>query len=186
MRHPRPRTSHAHTRAGGSLALVVTVAVLFGSPAAAAPSGPVPEPRETTGDAGAWAWPLTGGRVVVRFIAPEHPYGPGHRGVDLSPGAEDVVRAPADGVVAFAGTVVDRGVVTIDQGAGLVTTFEPVDPDVVPGRPVRRGDVVGTIAAGGHAPEGTLHFGVRRDGEYVNPLLLLGEVPRAVLLPCCT
>ena len=49
----------------------------------------------------------------------------------------------------------------------------------------RRGKRVGTVSLGGHAPAGTFHFGVRLDGEYVNPLLLLGGVPRAVLLPCC-
>jgi hypothetical protein len=38
---------------------------------------------------------------------------------------------------------------------------------------------------GGHSEPGTLHFGVRWEGEYINPILLLDEVPRAVLLPCC-
>ena len=41
------------------------------------------------------------------------------------------------------------------------------------------------LAAGGHAAPGLLHFGVRLDGEYINPLILLGGVPRAILLPCC-
>ena len=50
---------------------------------------------------------------------------------------------------------------------------------------MRRGDEVGVVALGGHTAAGALHFGVRLDGEYINPLLLLGGVPRAVLLPCC-
>jgi len=48
---------------------------------------------------------------------------------------------------------------------------------------VLRGEVVGLLAAGGHAAPGTLHLGARMDGEYLNPLVLLGAMPRAVLLP---
>ncbi|WP_275934957.1 hypothetical protein [Microbacterium testaceum] len=44
---------------------------------------------------------------------------------------------------------------------------------------------MGGVATGGHTGPGTVHFGVRLDGEYINPLRLLGGVPRAVLLPCC-
>ncbi|MFJ6652212.1 murein hydrolase activator EnvC family protein [Microbacterium sp. NPDC091313] len=130
-----------------------------------------------------WAWPVEPPRVAAAYQAPAHAYGAGHRGIDLE--ADGVVRAPADGVVAFAGTVVDRGIVTIDHGGGYVLTLEPVEPAVAAGDSVRRGDAVGTVAAGGHAAAGTLHVGVRRDGEYINPMLLFGSVPRAVLLPCC-
>jgi len=98
---------------------------------------------------------------------------------------EPVVRAPADGVVAFVGEVAGRGVLTIDHSDGLVSSFEPVESDLAAGTPVQGGDVVGTVGVGGHAAAGRLHFGVRLNGEYINPLLLLGGVPRAVLLPCC-
>ena len=57
--------------------------------------------------------------------------------------------------------------------------------DLIAGAAVARGAAVGTIGIGGHAAPGVLHFGVRLEGEYINPLLLLGGVPRAVLLPCC-
>ncbi|MET0781337.1 MAG: M23 family metallopeptidase [Microbacterium sp.] len=132
-----------------------------------------------------WIWPAERFRVAEAFVAPAHAYGPGHRGIDLDLLGDTVVRAPADGVVAFAGSVAGRGVLTIDHGDGLVTTLEPVDTDLVPGTPVRRGEDLATLAAGGHAATGALHFGVRLHGEYINPLVLLGGVPRAVLLPCC-
>mgnify|MGYP001116210698 CR=1 FL=1 len=45
--------------------------------------------------------------------------------------------------------------------------------------------MVGTVDVGGHTPAGAVHFGVREDGVYINPLLLLGGVERAILLPCC-
>ena len=139
-----------------------------------------------------WSWPVAGRRVVARaFLAPPHAYGPGHRGIDLraddaaanSAGGAAVVLAPADGVVAFVGTVVDRSLVTLDHGNGLVSTLEPVDASVAHGQRVTRGEAVGLLSGGGHASAGTLHLGVRLDGEYVNPLLFLGGVERARLLP---
>lgn len=133
-----------------------------------------------------WLWPLAGPYRMDRlYAAPAQEYGSGHRGIDLLPLGPTSVRAPDDGVVAFAGSVAGRGIVTIDHGDGVVSTLEPVEPSVVEGAQVARGDVVGTLAVGGHAEPGRLHLGARRNGDYVNPLLFLGGVPRAVLLPCC-
>lgn len=132
-----------------------------------------------------WVWPVHPVRIVVAYIAPAHRFGPGHRGIDLAAAAGAEVRAPADGVIAFTGSIAGRGVVTIDHDGGLVTTLEPVDGAVAVGQRVDRGQRVGVTSVGGHAPPGTIHFGVRLSGEYVNPLLLFGALPRAVLLPCC-
>jgi murein DD-endopeptidase MepM/ murein hydrolase activator NlpD len=130
-----------------------------------------------------WVWPVDGVQLVRRFEAPAHAYGPGHRGVDL--GSVATVRAPAAGRIAFVGMVAGRSVVTIDHGDGLVTTLEPVFTDLTVGDAVSRGSPVGAVAPEGHTRPGTVHFGVRLDGEYINPLRLLGGVPRAILLPCC-
>ena len=96
-----------------------------------------------------------------------------------------VVHAPADGVVAFRETVVDRPLLTIDHGRGVVTTFEPVESTLTPGTAVVAGQEIGTVARGGHTPADELHLGVRYDDVYINPMLMFGEVPRAILLPCC-
>ena len=77
----------------------------------------------------------------------------------------------------------DRGVLNDKKLVDI--PLEPIDTDLRPGARLRSGDPVGTIALGGHTAAGALHFGVRLHGEYVNPMLLLGGVPRAVLLPCC-
>lgn len=132
-----------------------------------------------------WVWPVEPFRMERPFEAPPHRYGAGHRGIDIRPVGTSTVLAPAAGAVAFAGMVAGRGILTIDHGDGLVTTLEPVDTTLEPGTPVAAGEAVGTIALGGHTSPGALHFGVRLHGEYINPLLLLGGVPRAVLLPCC-
>jgi murein DD-endopeptidase MepM/ murein hydrolase activator NlpD len=159
---------------------VLAVTLLVAMAAVAAPN-----PVHAAGDPPpGWRLPSLGASVVEPFEAPAHEYGPGHRGIDIGPVDGDVL-APATGVVAFAGTVVDRGVVTIDHGDGWVTSVEPVDPSVTVGEVVRAGEKIGDLDRGGHASTGTLHVGVRRDGEYVNPMLLLGAIPRAILLPCC-
>ena len=73
--------------------------------------------------------------------------------------------------------------ITIDHGGGIVSTLEPVEPTVVVGERVARGEVVGMLSVGGHTAAGAMHLGARLDGEYLNPLVLLGAMPRAVLLP---
>ena len=140
--------------------------------------------RDADLTASGWRWPVDTVRIVAPYRAPAHAYGPGHRGIDLAVD-DGAVRAPADGIVAFAGAVAGRGVLTIDHGDGLVSTLEPVDSHVAVGAAVGRGDPVAAMSAGGHAAPGSVHFGVRLDGEYLNPQLLIGGVPRAVLLPCC-
>lgn len=159
----------ARSAAGLVLAAVVVVA---GGPARAAP------PAD-------WVWPVAPPRIVGPYVQPAHTYAPGHRGIDLAAAIGAAVRAPARGVVAFVGRVVDRGIVTIDHGDGFVTTFEPVVPVVDAGDPVIAGQVVAVVDVGGHTSPGAVHFGVRQDGAYINPMLLLGGIPRAILLPCC-
>ncbi|GAA3626854.1 hypothetical protein GCM10022200_06540 [Microbacterium awajiense] len=176
-------TTEGTTRAAGAFALLALVGFALTSPPARAQ--PAPADDEGSGRA-TWAWPLDDAALAAPFVAPAHEYAPGHRGVDLaSASGVTVVRAPDDGVVAFVGTVGDREVVTIDHGVGVVSTLEPVRPVVVAGDRVGRGDVVGELSLGGHAPPGTLHLGARVHGAYVNPLQFLGGTPRAVLLPCC-
>lgn len=121
--------------------------------------------------------------VVHPFRAPEQPWSAGHRGVDLEPGADGVVVAPAAGVVAFAGVVVDRGVLTIAHPDGRLSSLEPVTAAVEPGQVVVAGQVVGWLSGErSHCAAPCLHWGVRLHGAYVDPLDLVPEL-RIVLLP---
>jgi murein DD-endopeptidase MepM/ murein hydrolase activator NlpD len=193
---PRPSAPARLTRGAAAIVTAVVVAGVAGvgvSGSAAGAAASDAAGSDAAGRAAAsfgdlsgrgWIWPVSGFRVVAPYVQPAHRYAPGHRGIDVEP-ADAAVVAPADGVIAFAGTVADRAIVTIDHGDGLVTTLEPVASELLAGTVVRRGEVVGVVSVGGHAPAGAMHFGVRLDGEYINPLLLLGGIPRAVLLPCC-
>lgn len=178
--HARRRVRHGLAAASLSLLLSVTIV-----PAAAGAAAEEPGDPGTAATTQQWEWPVHPFRLERPFVAPPHRYGPGHRGIDLAPTTGDDVRAPAAGVVAFVGPVAGRGVLTIDHGDGLVSSFEPVASVLQPGTLVAAGDVVAQLTTGGHVDAGVLHFGVRLDGEYVNPMLLLGGIPRAILLPCC-
>ncbi|OUM44418.1 M23 family metallopeptidase [Arthrobacter sedimenti] len=164
-----------------TLALIGTVAGSSAVPAAGAVVF-VPE----------WSWPLTPVPEVLRpFEKPPQQWKRGHRGVDLSgdAGGPTAVLSPADGVVSFAGTVVDRGVLSIDHGGGRISSFEPVTTDLVKGRRVGRGDVVAMLAEPatggplGHCGQPCLHWGVRVDGDYVDPLSFVMDRRPSVLLP---
>lgn len=194
-----------------SIRLVLAVVLLQGSLTSAPAAGPQTDPagpppagggqRSTIPDTGfvaEWSWPLRPVPAVLRaFDKPEQDWRPGHRGVDLRAagphaGATDPmsVLSPAAGVVSFAGRVVDRGVVSIDHGDGRISSFEPVDPLVRKGQQIGEGDAVATItppppgsAGGVHCSVPCLHWGVRVDGEYVDPLGFVSDRRPSVLLP---
>jgi murein DD-endopeptidase MepM/ murein hydrolase activator NlpD len=159
------------------------LAILFGL-AVLIPGGPAgAETGATSSTPPVWAWPVGPGHSIVRgFVAPLSEYGAGHRGIDIAAPTGTTVTAPDDGVVFFAGVVVDRPVLSIQHAGGLVSSYEPVTSTLVPGDVVHRGDPVGTLLAG-HCDQPCLHFGVRLHGDYVSPLSYLGGVVRPVLLP---
>lgn len=129
-----------------------------------------------------WVWPTTGPPVVIRdFEAPQTPWGPGHRGLDL-PADSLQVLAPASGRVSFEGQVGGRGVITITTGQGWQISMEPVESGLTPGEWVGAGDDIGQLQPG-HCAELCLHLGLRIKGEYRSPAQELGLLRRAVLLP---
>ncbi|MCD4853008.1 M23 family metallopeptidase [Arthrobacter sp. AK01] len=88
-------------------------------------------------------------------------------------------------MVTFSGIVVDRAVITIDQGNGLRSSFEPVASGLKQGDAVVKGQVIGTLEPGsGHCGSTTcLHWGVRRGDDYVNPLGFVEDMRPSILLP---
>ncbi|CCH89785.1 Peptidase M23 [Modestobacter italicus] len=139
----------------------------------------------TSAAAGPWGRPLPGSPTVTRaFEPPPTPYADGHRGVDLAGAAGTPVLAAGAGVVAFAGLVAGRPVVSVVHPGGLRTTYEPVQPTVAAGQAVARGTPLGLLVPGhaGCPAEACLHWGLRRGEVYLDPLSLL-RPPRVRLLP---
>ena len=127
-----------------------------------------------------WTWPVVG-PVIRGFDLPDDPYGPGHRGIDIAAPVGTTIVAPADGTVAFAGPVGGHLFLTIDHGGGVSSTFSWLTANLVrKGAAVTRGEPV-AVTGWGHpgALVPHLHFGVKQDGDYVDPLSYLGPISLA-------
>ncbi|MGN5239751.1 M23 family metallopeptidase [Rhodococcus sp. SJ-3] len=146
-----------------ALTLLASVASLMGAAPAAADTS--------------FVWPLEPRPKVTRpFDPPALNWLPGHRGVDLASHPGQRVLASGDGIVAFAGTVGGKPVVSIDHPGGLRTTYEPVTATVAAGRRISAGDPLGTVEPGheGCPTDACLHWGLRRDRtSYLDPLPLV-------------
>jgi murein DD-endopeptidase MepM/ murein hydrolase activator NlpD len=185
--------------AGATFALVAAAVLAVAAPpppaaptASAAPDGSAPsapgrgppDEGDTSAERG-YGWPLLPPPAVLApFGAPEDPFGPGHRGVDLAGAGGQPVLAARGGTVVFAGPVAGHGVVSVQHDDGLRTTYEPLAPSVHAGDVVAAGAVLGALVAGHRGCSSPcLHWGVRRDRlEYLDPLVLL-RPPRVRLLP---
>jgi murein DD-endopeptidase MepM/ murein hydrolase activator NlpD len=170
-------------------ALAVTGAVVgAGAPPAVAwpPAGSVSLPVAAGGTAfEVRHQPPVPGEVWRPFEPPGTAYGAGHRGVDLAAQAGDPIRASAPGTVVHAGAIAGTTWVSIDHADGLRTAYGPLATlQVEAGRHVDSAEVIGTLAPGGHGHEHRdrgLHFSVRRDGVYLDPLGVLAAGGRPSL-----
>lgn len=157
------------------LALMLVVAMTLRAPASAPewqPASPYLSPVE----------PM---RAESLARIPAQDWLPGHRGIDLTTVAGAAVTAPAPGTVTFAGTVVDRHVITITHVDGARSSLEPVTATVEEGDRVVAGQPVGTVSdtAGHCAPATCVHWGVRVGERYVDPLEVLVGFGPVRLLP---
>jgi murein DD-endopeptidase MepM/ murein hydrolase activator NlpD len=134
-------------------------------------------PSIGSGPSGGWAWPVVG-PVIRGFDPPSTPFGAGHRGIDIAVPIGTPVLAPAPGFVAFAGDVAGHLFVTVDHGGGLSSTYSWASAILVrKGDAVARGSAVALTGTGHPGVEPPhLHFGVRQEGAYVDPLAFLAPL----------
>ncbi|AEX46717.1 putative secreted protein [Corynebacterium diphtheriae INCA 402] len=112
-------------------------------------------------------------RVIRPFDKPQHNWLKGHRGVDLDIPINGAVRAANSGIIAFAGKVAGKPVISIDHPDGLRTTYQPVTTALNTGDLVERGEIIGVLAPSVDGFPG-LHWGVLQGKDnYLNPLSLL-------------
>ena len=128
----------------------------------------------------AWTWPADG-PVLRPFVLGDDPYAAAqHRGVDIASPRGGLVRAPASGVVSFAGAVPGGGdTVTIQTADGYSVTLVHLGAiGVERGQELAEGAGVGSAGPSGDAEhaEPYVHLGVRVTADptgYVDPLGLL-------------
>jgi murein DD-endopeptidase MepM/ murein hydrolase activator NlpD len=145
-------------------------------PVPAGPTTPTttrPTPRSAPATTG-WRWPLIG-PITQRFGETKTQYG-FHQGIDIDGQVGDRVRAGRGGRVVLAGTGDACGglQVHIDHGNGFESWYRHLSRVAV-----RRGDIVaagalvGRVGNTGCSLGSHLHFAIRRDGTFVDPLRYL-------------
>lgn len=94
-----------------------------------------------------------------------------HKGVDIMAPAGSPVRAPAPGVILFAGVDAEGSqAAMLDHGGGYVTTFSHMQRlDAKTGDRLDRGDLVGAVGQEGRSTGPHLHYEVRLHGVPVDP-----------------
>jgi murein DD-endopeptidase MepM/ murein hydrolase activator NlpD len=100
-----------------------------------------------------------------------------HAGVDIAAEPGTPVRAPADGVVIFAGYREGYGkVIVLDHGYGIRTLFGHNSSVFVgQGSRVKRGETISQVGNTGRSTGPHLHYEIRKNGVPVNPATFLAK-----------
>lgn len=135
-----------------------------------------------------WATPIPDfeDRHFPNFYLPATKWGSGHRGIDMQLERSEVLTSPFDGTVHFQGKVVNREVLTLRSQSGLLASFEPLCSELTVGDKVKKGQAIGKLCEGyadykSHC-ENCIHFSVRSDYGYLNPLLFVSSIKPSVIV----
>jgi murein DD-endopeptidase MepM/ murein hydrolase activator NlpD len=130
-------------------------------------------------------------RITSRFSRSRmHPvlrYARAHNGVDYgAPSGAPVVSVSA-GVVSFAGWTSGGGrTVRVKHTSGYESEYlhlSAIAAGMRPGVRVGQGELVGNVGSTGLATAPHLHYGLRRDGRYVNPITEHQNLPPGEPVP---
>lgn len=133
--------------------------------------------NKITYDGGTMTWPVPGySRLSSYFGTRPNPFGQPtqeyHSGIDVpAPKGTNIVAA-YDGEVAWSYYSSSAGNwVGIDHGDGIYTVYMHMSKRLVSeGDMVKKGDIIGLVGTTGRSTGNHLHFGVRKNGKYVDPL----------------
>lgn len=134
----------------------------------------------STYSGGVLAWPVPGyGRITSPFGYRLHPtmgIRKMHTGIDIgTSGATPPIVAANGGTVIYSGWKGGYGkAIMIDHGGGIVTLYGHCSSlHVSKGATVSRGQTIANVGSTGNSTGPHLHFEVRLDGNYKNPLSYL-------------
>ena len=127
-------------------------------------------------DGGKFMWPVPSSHRITSYFGEMEDRTVAHNGVDIgasTPGViGDKIVAAYDGVVTIAAYSTSAGNwIWINHGGGLYTVYMHTSQMLVSvGDKVTRGQVIALMGNTGNSTGAHLHFGVRVDGVYVNPI----------------
>ena len=145
---------------------------------------------ETVVSTAKWQVPLEAPvHLINPYFQPNSDYSAGHRGIDYRVNMGQSIFAPADSRVWFAGTVVDRQVVSLRTAEGDLLAFEPACSNLKAGDKVKVGQEIAWVCE----PDSQyrqhcdnqlcLHFSLRTGQGYMSPIVRIGGFSPTVLLP---
>lgn len=123
-------------------------------------------------------WPTTARIITSPFGFRSDPFTgkPSfHDGIDIGGHWGDPVVAAADGKVEFAGSSSERGnYILINHGNGLKTYYLHLSKLLVTkGEHVSKGERIGRLGTTGRSTGPHLHYGITKNGKFVNPMKYL-------------
>lgn len=124
------------------------------------------------------AWPIRG-HITSGFGWRNNPFDNSskefHEGLDIDGSYGAPIQAASDGVVTFAGYNASWGnVVLISHGFGYVSKYAHNSSLLVKkGDKVEQGQIIARLGSTGRATGAHLHFGVAKNGEWIDPLTVL-------------
>lgn len=125
---------------------------------------------------GEMMWPVPGYYAISSYFGNRlHPISKQykmHTGIDISSSRGTGLVAAQKGTVVFANWFASYGkAIIIDHGGGYVTLYAHLDSiNVSVGQAVDKGEKIGKTGNTGYSTGPHLHFEVRLNGEYVDPL----------------
>lgn len=128
---------------------------------------------------GVFQWPAPGNTRITSYFggreAPTEGASSNHKGIDIACNTGDPIIAAAAGTVIVATyNYAEGNYICIDHGGGVVTVYMHNSALLVGvGESVAAGQQIAQAGSTGYSTGPHLHFGVRLDGTYVDPLAYL-------------
>lgn len=138
--------------------------------------------QEGDGDGGAsgFIWPCPSSHRITSYFGPRPQPTPGastnHKGIDIGASYGSAIVASAAGRVTTATYSSSAGnYVVISHGNGMSTVYMHCSALYVSvGQTVSQGETIAAVGSTGYSTGNHLHFGVIKNGTYVNPLGYVG------------
>ena len=121
-------------------------------------------------------WPCPSSSTISSYFggreAPTAGASTNHKGIDIAASTGDSILAAASGEVIISEYSSSAGnYVMINHGGGVYTVYMHASERLVDvGDKVEQGQEIAKVGSTGYSTGAHLHFGIRADGDYINPL----------------